>query len=165
MRTLIFVLGLFLIQSCADVSEKSDYTGREYTYALIQSADFPISGSATFYERNDGTTEIKVTLSGTEGDISHPVHFHYGNVSNPDAEIAIVLTPVFGKTGESITIVKTLMDETTLSYDDLVNFDGHIKIHLDDGPNKNTILAAGNIGSASKGKLTGRKDIAVCKSE
>ncbi len=165
MRILLFVFGLFVFQACSNATEESEYTGQEHTYALIQSSDFPISGSATFFERKDGATEIQISLTGTDGEISHPVHFHYGDVSNPDAEIAIVLTPVFGKTGESVTIVNRLMDETSMTYDDFVAFNGHIKIHLDDGANQSVILAAGDTGSALKNRKLGRKDIAVCKSE
>ena len=164
MRVLVIFLSVFILTACSDDSETSDYTGKQQSYALVQASDFPISGTVTFLERRDGATEIQIVLSGTEGDISHPAHLHYGDYSIPDAEMAATLTPVFGKTGESTTILEALMDETPISYDELINFEGHIKVHLDGGPNKSTILAAGDIGIAAKGSSSGRKAIAVCKS-
>lgn len=165
MRSLILLLCILALNGCSDDTEPSDYTGKQEAYTLVQGSDFPISGIATFLERRDGTTEIQILLTGTEGDISHPAHLHYGDYSIPDAEMAATLTPVFGKTGKSITILEALMDETPISYDELINFEGHIKVHLDGGPNKSTILAAGDIGIASKVSDSGRKSIAVCKSE
>ncbi|MTI40410.1 hypothetical protein [Fulvivirga lutimaris] len=165
MRPLILLLCLLALNGCSDDTETSDYTGEQQSYAMVQASDFPINGTVTFLERRDNTTEIQIKLTGTEGDISHPTHLHYGDFSTPDAEMAAQLTPVFGKTGESITIIEALIDETPITYDELINFEGHIKVHLDGGPNKSTILAAGDIGSASKSSNSGRRSIAVCKSE
>lgn len=165
MRTLLLLFGLLALYGCSDDPETSDYTGEQQTYAMVQASDFPISGTVTFLERKDNTTEIQIKLTGTEGDISHPTHLHFGDFSTPDAEMAAQLTPVYGKTGESITILESLIDETPITYNELIEFDGHIKVHLDAGPGKSTILAAGDIGSAAKGSNSGRRAIAVCKSE
>lgn len=165
MRILLCLLFILSLQACSDDNETSHYTGKEQIYALIQASDFPISGTVTVLERRDGHAEIHINLTGTEGDISHPAHLHYGDISTPNAEMAAQLTPVYGKTGESITILEMLNDETPITYDELINFEGHIKVHLDAGPNKSITLAAGDIGSAAKSSSSGRRVIAVCKSE
>ena len=135
-------------------------------YELEQSSQFPIEGTATFVERRDGKVEIQIKLSGTEGDIEHPAHLHYGDLSTPDAEVALLLQPILGATGESITITDKLNDESLLTYDRILTFDGHIKVHQDGGPNKSTILASGNIGSAyTKNSSGGRQKISTCKME
>lgn len=140
---------LFGLLSCDENEEPLVYTNNQQVFELIQSSQFPISGTATFLERRDGFVEIRIELNGTEGNIEHPAHLHYGDVSNPDAEVAAVLEPVLGSTGQSITLVNKLSNENILTYQKLTDFDGHIKVHQDSGPNKNTILAAGNIGSAN----------------
>ncbi|HNP18607.1 MAG TPA: hypothetical protein PKL31_09255 [Fulvivirga sp.] len=149
MKKLSLIILLFCLLGCDTDEEVSVYTGNEQQYALSQASNFPVNGFVVFRERRDNLTEIKISLTGTEGDINHPAHLHYGNISNPDADMALLLTPVNGNTGESISLANALNDETPMTYDDFINFDGHIKIHQDDGPNKNVILALGNIGSAA----------------
>jgi hypothetical protein len=111
---------------------------------------------------------IKIQLTGTEGDIEHPVHLHVGNIETPDAAILALLNPVFGKTGISETNFTKLNDETPVLYEELIHLDASIKIHLSaSGPDKDIVLAAGNIGSNIGGHEHhgGRVDVAVCKSE
>lgn len=110
--------------------------------------------------------ELRINLEGTEGAIQHPAHLHYGDISTPEAEVARLLTPVSGETGESTTEFNMLVDESSFSYEVIEQFDGHIKVHLDGDANKSTILASGNIGAAYlKSGNSSRKEIAVCKSE
>ena len=49
-----------------------------------------------------------------------------------------------------------------VSYTDLLDFDGSIKIHLDDGANKKVVIAAANIGINASMDIS---DISVCSSE
>ncbi len=149
MKKFSLIILLFCFFGCDTEEEVSVYTGNEQQYALSQASNFPVNGFVVFRERRDNLTEIKINLTGTDGDINHPTHLHYGNISNPDADMALLLTPVNGITGESISIVNALNDETVMTYNDFINFDGHIKVHLDGGPNKNVILAIGNIGLAA----------------
>jgi hypothetical protein len=165
MKLLSILFLLVWFTGCDSEEEVYQYTGNETVYNLVQASEFPISGTVTIKERRDRQVEILIQLRGTDGNIEHPTHLHYGNISTPDAEVALVLNPVLGTTGESITIFSALKDETPITYADLLEFDGHIKIHLDGGANKNTILAAGNIGPAAKVITNGRVEIAVCKSE
>ncbi len=166
MKYLISTFAFLFLLACNDDEEALPYTGNEVSFDLEQSSQFPIEGIVTILERRDANVEIRIELTGTDGDIQHPTHLHFGDVSTPDAEIAQVLTPVDGQTGESITIFSTLNDESAITYTDLLTFDGHIKVHQDGGPNKSTILASGNIGSAfTKNASSGRQKVAVCKSE
>jgi hypothetical protein len=68
--------------------------------------------------------------------------------------------------GKSETILTRMADETTITYAQLVKLDACIKIHLADaGPDRDIILAGGNIGSASNARLDGRVGFGICKSE
>jgi hypothetical protein len=163
----IFLIALFLLTACQENENTSNYTGNEVTYDLQSSSQYNISGVVTFKEKRDGTTEVTVKLNGTSGDSKLPVHLHLGDISTPDADVAALLSPVNAQTGESITELKQLANESQLKYNDLVNLNACIKVHLSDvGPERDIILAGGNIGaSVIKNIQNGRVGIAPCKSE
>jgi len=166
MKKVIAGMILVLFFGCQDndVRVSTDFTGNETVYALQAGSVYPIGGTATFKEKKDGSTVVVVTLSGTEGDIQHPVHLHLGNVGSPDAAVAALLTSVTGSTGKSETTLTMLADETVVTYADLISLGACIKVHLaESGPERDIILAAGNIGSSMSAKSSG--EIAVCKSE
>lgn len=153
--------------ACQEKEEiKTEYTGNETVYALLQASDYQVSGTVTFRERLDGKALIDVELSGTEGTIEHPVHLHLGDLSAPSADVAALLSPVIGSTGKSETILTRLADETAVSYKELLALNACIKIHLSaSGENRDIILAGGNIGAASSNDVsTGRAGFAVCNS-
>lgn len=166
MKKVIAGIALVLFFGCQDndVRVSTDLTGNETVYALHAGSVYPISGTATFKEKKDGSTVVVIDLSGTEGDIQHPVHLHLGNTSSPDADVAALLTSVTGSTGKSETALTMLADETVISYSELISLGACIKIHLaDSGPERDIILAAGNIGSSVSARASG--EIAICKSE
>lgn len=148
-------------------SVTADFTGNETVYALFSGSTYLVSGTVTLQEKNDGSTLIRVELSGTEAGITHPVHLHPGDITLPDADIAALLNPVDGKTGISETHLKTLADEAVITYQELVKMNACIKVHLSStGAEKDIVLAAGNIGAAASNDLSnGRSGIGVCKSE
>ncbi len=165
MKKIIAGIVLVLFFGCQDNENVStDFTGNETVYALQAGSVYPISGTATFKEKKDGSTVVIINLSGTEGNTQHPVHLHLGNTSSPDAEVAALLTSVIGSTGKSETVITMLADETSITYSQLVELGACIKIHLaESGPDRDIILAVGNIGSSMNSKSSG--EIAICKSE
>ncbi|HCM78057.1 MAG TPA: hypothetical protein DIS90_16860 [Cytophagales bacterium] len=162
----VIALSMALL-SCQESETVSEFTGNEVTYALQQTSDFKVSGTVTIKEKKDGTSLVLLQLEGTDGDMKLPVHLHLGDISAPDAEIAALLNPVVASTGISETSLTQLANETKLSYNELIDLEASIKIHLSDvGPERDIILAGGNIGAiASKGIANGRVGIGVCKSE
>jgi hypothetical protein len=152
--------------ACQDnETAKSDFTGNETTYALQAGSTYNISGTVTFKEKIGGSTLAVVNLTGTEGNLQHPVHLHLGELSTDGASVAALLNPVLGKTGVSETTITKLADESTITYTQIIALQACVKVHLAAaGSERDIILAAGNIGS-SKGAITGRMDIGVCKSE
>jgi len=167
MKRFIPIIFLFsLLISCTEETGDAPavYTGNETQYPLYQASNFPISGMVTFKERIDGFTDIEVILSGTNGDVYHPVHLHYGDISNEDADIAQLLSPLLGKSGSSVTTIDKLADESAITYKQLVIMDASIKIHLDNGVGYDVILAGGNVGKNTTAiPPNGRTAIAVCK--
>lgn len=163
-------LGLAMAASmlaCQDKEDiKTEFTGNETVYALLQASDYHVNGTVTFKERLDGSALVDVSLSGTEGSIEHPVHLHLGDITTPSADVAALLSPVEGSSGRSETILIRLADETPITYKELIALDACIKIHLSaTGENRDIILAGGNIGAAAaKDVSTGRVGFATCKS-
>ncbi len=162
------VVGMSLI-ACQDNGNiaRDEFTGNEVVYPLQQASDFNVSGTVSFKEKTDGSAWITVALSGTEGNIAHPVHLHLGDITTPDADVAALLNPVTGKTGLSETKLTQLSDESAFSYKQLIVLNACIKVHLDaSGPDRDIILAGGNIGSALSADIsTGRSGFGLCKSE
>lgn len=141
---------------------ETDFTGKSIVYQLVSGSEYDISGTATFKEKNDGSTLIVIKLYGTSGDSFHPVHLHYGTVEQ-EGEMAAMLYPLNGSTGESITDLKMLADDSPINYAELLIFDGSIRVHLDDGPNKDVILAYNNIGKNRDVSGLTAQQVAICK--
>jgi hypothetical protein len=163
---MIFVLACS--ENDTELPKQSNFTGREVTYALESGSEFDISGTAVLKERTDLSTEIVITLNKSfKENLQFPVHLHLGDVSTDQADIAASLQPVDAKTGLSETSLTILADESKVTFNDITQMDACIKIHLSEtGVERNTILAAGNIGSAVyKNSSTGRSGIGLCKSE
>jgi hypothetical protein len=169
MKKWLFITGFFSFAfiACQETINTSDFTGNEVTYDLPSASEYNISGTVTFMEKRDGTTLVRVKLNSTSGNTKLPVHLHLGDISTPDADIAALLNPINTKTGQSETLLKQLADESTVSYSDLTKLSACIKIHLSDtGPERDIILAGGNIGASVKKSIeNGRTGFVPCKSE
>ena len=162
----LVIVGL-LFAACQPNDAVSPYTGNQTTYALSAASQYPISGTVTFLERKDGAVTVSVKLTGTSSGTISPVHLHLGDIATPAAAVAALLNPVDGKTGISETRLAQLADETPVTYQGLIKLNACIKVHLSDvGPERDVILAAGNIGTATTSSISsGRVGVAVCKSE
>jgi len=169
MKELRFLLICCVFAACQPEENDivSEFTGNETTYDLQSGSTHGVTGTIVFKERRDGQITAQVQLRGTGGTAAHPVHLHLGNLSTPDAEIALLLTPVNASTGRSATLIYRLADESILTYSKLKDLEAAVKIHLGDvGDDRNVILAAGNVGlSFKKANPSGRVGIAACKSE
>lgn len=164
------ILGLFLgalLIACQEKESISvETTGNEMVYPLQKASDYDISGTVSIKEKCDGSSIVVVSLTGTEGEIEHPVHLHLGNISESGTDVAALLNPVIGSTGRSETLLTRLSDETDITYKQLIDLKACIKVHLAAiGPDRDIILAGGNIGGAIADVTGGRAGVGVCKSE
>jgi hypothetical protein len=162
------VLIIFALSCQEKEIQENNFTGNEITHQLIQSSDYDISGIITFKERLDKSTLVEIQLEGTQGNIYHPVHLHLGDINTPDADIAALLTPVYGENGKSETLLTSLANESKISYQDILQLDASVKIHLAaEGLDSQIILAVANIGSngteLAKDGVGDRVFIPVCK--
>ncbi len=114
-------------------------------YPLNSKSDPNISGTATFSQRNNGSTLITVQLEGTGANGDHPTHIHENDAATGGG-ILISLSNVNGATGTGATSVSMLNDGTAVTYDELIIFNGYINVHLSD-MDLGTLIAQGDIGS------------------
>lgn len=161
MRVLSIVFLLICFVSCKDDdTNPSEFTGNEMVYNLTNDPTYyDGSGTVTFRERVDAGVTIDIAMDPTGSGGSHPAHLHYGTFDVPDAEMAAMLTPVDAATGASTTTIYKFLDDTEVSYNDIMSFDGSVKVHLDDGANKKVVIAATNIGINASMDIS---DIAEC---
>jgi len=125
-------------------------TGNSKTYTLGSVAIESISGTATFTELDDNSITVTLNLQNTPSGGVHPAHIHI-NTAAESGGIAISLTPVDGTTGKSSTNFNTKDDNSTISYGNLLDFDGYINVHLS-ASELSTLVAQGDIG---QNELTG----------
>lgn len=138
----------FAIVSCGDDDEESTPpapTLPSTTYDLAEIGGSGVSGTAKFEKVDDQTTKVTLELTGTPTDGDHPAHIHIDNAATGGG-IAISLTNVDGNTGMSETTVTAEDDDTAITYEELIDFDGYINVHLAPD-NLGTIVAQGDIGS------------------
>lgn len=165
MKKLFFSFSVLIIIGFAcddDTAEPMALTGLSVTYPLFSgSAEWGYEGDVTFSERKDGFSVIDINLTGPKGTSKFPVHLHFGSYS-AEADMAAMLLPVDASTGRSKTFISELASGVEITYAELANFNGHIKIHLGDGDDKNVIIAYGNIGSNPP--TVARANLATCTS-
>ncbi len=140
-------LGILLAQG--DIGQ-NEFTGTSKTYVLGPVSDPAISGTATFEERLNGEALATIQLNNTPAGGSHPSHIH-NNTAAEGGGIAFSFNPVNGDTGSSQTNVAALDDETPFGYNDVLEADGYINVHLSN-EDLGTLLAQADIG---QNELTG----------
>lgn len=129
---------------------QNELTGEAKTYELGSVAVPTISGTATFEERLNGEALATIMLEGTPDGGMHPGHIH-ANSATETGDILFTFNPVDGTTGMSVTNVATLDDDSAFGYDDVLEVDGYINIHLS-ADDLATLVAQGDIG---ENELTG----------
>ncbi|SFU28437.1 hypothetical protein SAMN05216480_101364 [Pustulibacterium marinum] len=114
------------------------------TFELKSVSDPSIMGEATFIKNSDNTVTIELELDGTPSGGMHPAHIHY-NTAAEGGDIALTLGTVDGSTGMSSVTVNTLDDGSSITYAELLNFDGYINVHAS-ADDLGTLVAQGDIG-------------------
>jgi len=132
---------------------QNELTGDTEEYTLGPVSDPAISGTATFAKRVNGETLVTVSLTGTTAGSSHPSHIH-ANSAAQGGSIVIDLNDIDGATGESHTNVSQLNNATPITYDELLNYNGYLNVHLSSTV-LGTLVAQGDIG---QNELTGDKE-------
>lgn len=134
--------GTFVAQ--VDIGQ-NELTGERKQYTLNELGGSGVSGVAVFEKRKNGKAQITLDLDGTTAGGDHPAHIHANNAATGGG-IVLDLKNVSGATGKSVTSANAMRDGTAVTYDALINYNGHINVHL--SPTQlATRIAQGDIGS------------------
>lgn len=126
-----------------DDAPEPQLTGQRESYTLSSVTNSGVSGTATFAERDDGQILVTLELAGLQAGSMHPAHIH-ANAAAEGGSIVLSLEAVDGSTGKSETVVDALDNGTTISYETLIGFDGHVNVHM--SPADLTVIASADIG-------------------
>ncbi|WP_339704763.1 CHRD domain-containing protein [uncultured Kriegella sp.] len=128
----------------------NELTEESKEYVLNSVTAPTISGMATIYKRVSGAALLEIALEGTPDGGAHPAHIH-ANTAAEGGDILISLATVDGTTGKSLTHIDANDADEPVSYEDLLDFDGYINVHLSD-TELSVLVAQGDIG---QNELTG----------
>lgn len=139
------MFALIMISSCNNDDPDPDPlpTGDEMVFT-IGSVNVGLKGTATFAKLDNNSVLITLKLDGTSSGGDHPTHIHLNTAAEGGA-IALDLTNVDGATGMSETTVSALNDGTVITYEELIDFDGYINVHVSTSE-LGTLIAQGDIG-------------------
>jgi hypothetical protein len=144
---------LAVFVSACDDDDKNDgpnLTGESKTYTLNSVSDPDISGTVKFSERSDNTTLVTIDLDGTTSGNTHVAHIHENDAAET-GDIIIDLNTIPGSSGKSETIVSELNNGTDITYNELLELNGYVNVHLS-ASDLATLIAQGDIG---ENELTG----------
>ena len=144
---ILLVLPLVLLSSCrSDDAETDTVTELETkSYILTAEENSGISGTVRFIKNSNFTLSIELNLVGTEDNDYHSAFLYMDNAANNGEDIALTLDITDGETGVSNTVFTKLDDDTPISYEELLDFDGHIEVKSNDNT-LNTPVANADIG-------------------
>lgn len=143
------LLGLIACSDSGTGSLPGDLTGESVDYELSSVDESSINGNVLFEERMDGFTRVTVELSGLDEDTSYLVKFYAGTALD-DGDLLVELDSLDGDTGEIVQILSADEEGNTVTYEDLLELDAHIRVYEED--NSEATLAVIDIG---KNALTG----------
>jgi len=147
MKNVLLIFSVFVILSACSTGDEPGTAERSSTYLLYRANYNPVSGDVTVRELAPGQLQFHIKLQNTTEGGEHPAHLHFGSVREV-GELAFALNPVDGSTGESVTVLDgvQLSDGSMLTYDNFLEMDASIKVHMNDNYFKHMVLSFGNVG-------------------
>lgn len=143
-KLLIIAVSFVAFYGCSNDESSSDQL-QSKVFQLRYVENPSLLGKVIINENSDGSSLVTLELNGTSTEI-HPAYIYY-NSSSEGGEIAITLDPC--GCVESNTIVSKLDNGTAITYEELINFNGHVKIH-NTFSDIGTILLQGEIGANAR---------------
>lgn len=143
--TALLLVSMCCWSGCGNDDDGAVPAQLEKTYPLTAVDNSGVSGTVTFTKQDTQTTLVTIALNNTDAGNTHPAHIHMNNASE-GGPIVVPLTSVDGATGLSETEVTALSDNTPVTYEELLAFDGHVNVHLS-ASEIATLISQGNIGA------------------
>lgn len=147
-RSLLCITAIMLVSCDGKPPDLGEFTGKETIYLFEGQSIHDVTGSILFQEKKGGSLLATIQLKNTTEGASHPAIIYFGSVEAPES-VALILEPVDGSSGKGTTEFSELGDSTPLNFEELLIFDGHVKIHMDAGTNIGAVLTSANLGKNS----------------
>lgn len=130
---------------------QNELTGDSKSYALGEKDVNGIDGTLLLEKRLNGETLATIMLNNTPAGGSHPAHIH-ANTAAEGGGILFTFNAVDGDSGMSMSNIANLDDNTSITYEELLDIDAYVNVHLS-ANELSTIVAQGDIG---QNEFTGR---------
>ena len=168
----ILILASFAIYISCSSEGETDFTGNEVSIPMISGTveGNTTNGMLTIRERKDGSAQIEIIVDNVIKNAIHPIHLHYGSLED-NGNVATILSELTESNGvgSSVSILTELSNGQRLSYNDLMVWDGSIKVHFEaTGPLEKALIVSSNIGlnqADNSAYMTGDKQITICNSQ
>ena len=119
-------------------------TNKTYTLSAVGASG--VSGTALFQKRNNGNTLVSIVITGGLSGASYPATINIGSVSTVGGgPVVKTLNTIDGTSEKSYTNISKLDDGTSISYDNLMVYDGYLAVYQTIA--QTTVLCEGNIGT------------------
>lgn len=149
----MLVAGLLVVSCDDDEDDEPAKVENRKTYTLAAVDNSGVSGSVTFAKESESATKVTIALSGTTEGNSHPAHIH-SNVASAGGPIVVDLTAVDGMTGKSETMVTAFNDGEPVTYEELIQYNGHVNVHKS-ATELAVLIARGDVGANATGTTGG----------
>ncbi|SEM13255.1 hypothetical protein SAMN04487910_4224 [Aquimarina amphilecti] len=155
MKNLILLL-FTVVLFCSSCNNDDDNQTTIKEFTIEESNNSGISGSIFFTKSaaslSDDIFIISVQLTGAELEASYTANIYNNSLSN-GGDIAFPLDNFYNLGNSNLMVSSTthhssnqiIIEDEVLNYQELIGFDGHIKIFNEDDPS--IVVAEGNIGS------------------
>jgi len=140
------LITLVIVSSCSSSDDNTLILNQQTTktYQLSSNTNDNVSGTAKFIKNSNGSVTVELDLDNTPDTGMHPAHIHF-NTAAETGDIAVDLGIVDGATGFSTTTFTALDNGTPITYEDMIDFNGYINVHLS-ATELGTVVSQGDIG-------------------
>nr|AWJ66109.1 hypothetical protein [uncultured bacterium] len=143
LKVLIILVVCLSFTNCSNEDDSAQLRSQIYQLRYVE--DPSLLGKVIISENPDNSINILMELNGTSSEV-HPTFIYYNNLAQ-GGPVAITLDPCGCKV--SNTRVTKLDNGTKISFDELINFNGHLKVHRSE-IHMETILLQGEIGKNAR---------------
>ena len=141
---LILTMIALVISGCSKDETDGTPNTSVKVFPLNSVTNSNIFGKISFTKNADGSTTVFLEINGSSVDV-HPAFIYLGSTENP-GEATITLEVIDCDCESSTTIVTALDDGTPITFEELIQYNGHVSIHQN-ADHMEIILAQGNIGA------------------
>jgi len=143
LKVLIVLVVCLSFTNCSNDDGPAQLKSQIYQLRYVE--DPSLLGKIIISQNSDGSSNVRMELNGTSTEV-HPTFIYYNSLSQ-GGPVAITLDPCGCVV--SNTHVTKLDNGNPITFDELINFNGHLKVHRSENYME-TILLQGEIGKNAR---------------